>query len=647
MKIKSIIAFLAYVLLLSSFIAPAVACPPPDCGDCYYPDGDSCIPYGDCWGGCPTCESCVSCYCQCTSECCKDVHCGDPDCYDCVSCECVPVEVNSVSSDNDIACVGCDITFTATTSPSGYESGVSWSAPGGDPNSGSGSSFSTSWDTPGPNTVTASICDSNDSKQVTIVAVDKIQYNDPDTGYTDITGTLYVYKGTSVTFKAIPDPCDASWPSGKPIWGGTSGASGTGETKNVTFNTKSSSPTDYKTVTATCGNTVTANVIVCEVEVTHIQFDHDDPAGGHHDALDIRENYSTDISVPEWVKGGQNKPAAYIESLSNVDIKAKFSISPGVDPGTKILATTNSSIMGDVGEESVSFSSGVSSYVRFTTNSGENVGKGTVQWQWKVKDLGHGSGEININTSGAHTIYLVLATPTAPQAEAWTEALDISCSEAAGMTTAAGATWCIWDDFYYSAGGSYDIGRYKNSELVAGAPEYTSDGESSAFNLTKWLGQYPSVGIVNCYDMGKAVVVFANALGCGAVNSYVGNFGYLNCVCPIGRSWTNNPFYNLGVLDPNTGVDPNPIVSGDWGWGDGRTGFGNHAFARLISGDIYDASGGKVDVDGDPDDGPPHTAHDLDGDDTWTNDYDGRVIDPAPNDYGNPSAPQDNGFSVY
>jgi len=188
----------------------------------------------------------------------------------------VPVEVNSVSSDNDFACVGCDIEFTATTSPSGHEGDVSWSAPGGDPNSGSGSSFSTSWDTPGPNTVTASICDSNDSKQVTIVKVDKLQYNDPNDGYTDISGTLYVHTGTTVTFKAIPDPCDASWPSGKPVWGGTSGASGTGETTPVTFNTLSSSTTDYNTVTATCGNTVTANVIVFDfngVLTPNVQFD--------------------------------------------------------------------------------------------------------------------------------------------------------------------------------------------------------------------------------------------------------------------------------------------------------------------------------------------------------------------------------------
>ena len=48
--------------------------------------------------------------------------------------------------------------------------------------------------------------------------------------------------------------------------GGTSGASGTGGTASVTFSTASSSATDFKTVTATCGNTVTVNVLVVTLD---------------------------------------------------------------------------------------------------------------------------------------------------------------------------------------------------------------------------------------------------------------------------------------------------------------------------------------------------------------------------------------------
>jgi hypothetical protein len=109
-----------------------------------------------------------------------------------------------------------------------------------------------------------------------IPAVDKIQYQAHSIWFdtwVDISGTLYVMKGTTVTFKAIPNPADATWPEGKPVWGGTSGASGTGATKAVTFNTVSTSATDFKTVTAECGNTKTVNVIVYDLTGVHIPQD--------------------------------------------------------------------------------------------------------------------------------------------------------------------------------------------------------------------------------------------------------------------------------------------------------------------------------------------------------------------------------------
>lgn len=94
--------------------------------------------------------------------------------------------------------------------------------------------------------------------------VGKIQYQG-SSGYVDVSGTLYVLKDTSVTFKAVPDPANGQWPAGKPVWSGSSGASGTGETTSVTFNTNSSSTSDFKTVVATSGNAITANVVVFEL----------------------------------------------------------------------------------------------------------------------------------------------------------------------------------------------------------------------------------------------------------------------------------------------------------------------------------------------------------------------------------------------
>lgn len=111
MKKKLIIGLLACALLLSHLTTTLLGsgCDPPCtgcqncedgvcvdrdylCPDCHYCYMGTCIPYGDCGGGCPTCESCVSCWCQCTSECCEDSDCTG-ECHNgCSGCNCVDDE---------------------------------------------------------------------------------------------------------------------------------------------------------------------------------------------------------------------------------------------------------------------------------------------------------------------------------------------------------------------------------------------------------------------------------------------------------------------------------------------------------------------------------------------------------------------------
>jgi hypothetical protein len=106
-----------------------------------------------------------------------------------------------------------------------------------------------------------------------IPRVGRIQYQS-GSSYVDITGTLYVLKGTSVTFKAIPSPESASWPVGSPVWSGSSGASGINPTTSVTFNTASANTTNYKTVTASSGySSVTVYIIVYELTGTLVPQD--------------------------------------------------------------------------------------------------------------------------------------------------------------------------------------------------------------------------------------------------------------------------------------------------------------------------------------------------------------------------------------
>jgi len=106
-------------------------------------------------------------------------------------------------------------------------------------------------------------------KNFTVVGLTDIQYPYD----LPVPNVAYVAKGTTLSFKAIKSPAAAAWPDGKPVWAGTSGASGTGETTSVTFNTVSTSSSDYQTVTVECGNTLTRNVIVFDFVVTLTPLD--------------------------------------------------------------------------------------------------------------------------------------------------------------------------------------------------------------------------------------------------------------------------------------------------------------------------------------------------------------------------------------
>jgi hypothetical protein len=104
-----------------------------------------------------------------------------------------------------------------------------------------------------------------DKIKLTVVGVDKIEYKIGLDDYQDCPSPLAVAKGADVTFRAIKKPSWAPWPAGKPVWSGSSGASGTGEEKEVAFDITSSSPTDYKVVQAECGNAVSVNVVVVDL----------------------------------------------------------------------------------------------------------------------------------------------------------------------------------------------------------------------------------------------------------------------------------------------------------------------------------------------------------------------------------------------
>ena len=259
----------------------------------------------------------------------------DDDATDTDTCTVYVVKVNYVTEDKTLACVNETITFTAHAYPLGKpldciewekryraNSGASWGTWGGASGGDNTAVLNTS--TAGCYQYRAwngSDDTWKESSEVTVVKVDKIQYYDPDNGYTDFTGNLYVCVGVTVTFKAIKKPSTSSWPSGKPVWGGTCGASGSGETTDVTFGTLSSTLTDYKTVTAECGNTHSESVVVADFfGVTQPQ---DDFTGGSRTRYGIYElvdlDYETDpAGVTASQLGGLRWSKSGSGTLSNV-----------------------------------------------------------------------------------------------------------------------------------------------------------------------------------------------------------------------------------------------------------------------------------------------------------------------------------------
>jgi hypothetical protein len=348
------------------------------------------------------------------------------------------------------------------------------------------------------------------------------------------------------------------------------------------------------------------------ISLESITFNHT-TSSNSGDAINIRKDFSTDVTVPEWQKAKQSDPAAYIINKS-VTIKAIISAAPGVT-SAKIRASKQYGFLGDLNQKVVSFSGGSPQEVSFTVSgkTPNDIRKSNQKWHWLVEDINNTGTAEQKFAGSVNKLYSILAQPQSPwdvsgNKEPWVKALNRSCSWANGQSTPEGAADNITRQLFGNVGGKYDI--------VSGAPKYGY----SPFHLNSFLNKIPNISTVNCYDMGHSLVSMANAVGCNLSYRFSQPFGYLNCIHPIGQGWANNPFYG------NSNYSSNPIVNGDWTIADGRSRFGNHAFGS-ISDNIFDACL-TVDTDSDPDFGPPFT-------ETWMinqvwNSYKAKVVDNNP-----------------
>ena len=173
-----------------------------------------------------------------------------------------------------------------------------------------------------PATATSQSQSGSTTLQIVVVMVGDMQYNDPQNGWTSFSGTLYGLKGTSLSLKAIPFPADASFPSGYPTWGGSSGASGTGATTTVSLSAQSATTSDFKTITASCGNASSKNVIVFDLVPQAVPTDTSVP--NHH---------PTHIGVGEVIN------LSYTATPSGLSQSQIGSVTWTMDSGGSMLST--------------------------------------------------------------------------------------------------------------------------------------------------------------------------------------------------------------------------------------------------------------------------------------------------------------------
>ncbi|MDD5676705.1 MAG: hypothetical protein PHW60_01780 [Kiritimatiellae bacterium] len=414
-----------------------------------------------------------------------------------------------------------------------------WSSqPSGISGSGTAITFSCSSLTPTTYVVRAQsslLTNCYDTCTVTVMKVDIVESN--------------VYAGTtnSVTLHLTADSYlgngTANW-SSEP-----SGISGSGTA--ITFNCSGLAATTYvvkaqSSLLEDCCDTCLVTVV--KVEVTNIKFNWD-TASSSNDAINIRQDYSTpyDISAGEWVKSGANIAVCYTANCA-VAIKTVLSVQPASITSANVRAVSagTGGSLGDVIETNVIFISGVASDVLFQISgtTPNCVKKTTVDiWQWKAANVnGSGSSEWDLNSSGAHTVYTILAEPVSPwdntegsQQNAWTKVLDYSCNWAATATDETNVVANITTGAYSGFGKRYD--GYQSHTI---------------YNSMCHLSAMMSTNVVDCRDMSAVVELFSRILGGVTVQVRRVNDGLydepFHCkpMLPIGCStWVTNGIWNF------------------------------------------------------------------------------------------------------
>jgi hypothetical protein len=297
------------------------------------------------------------------------------------------------------------------------------------------------------------------------------------------------------------------------------------------------------------------------MELTGIKFNCS-PSTGEASALAIRQNFSTGVAVPEWVKGKtlpKSSPAAYsITAVTGkiITIQASFAADPAGPAAVEVRAD-GGGVLGAIDPTTISVSEGVSVPPFVTLKlphhqiGPSGILRQDMQWDWFYRAT---DGTWVSMGSSSHRIYAVLDTPslpwlqppTPPASETqlpWADALDQACLWAAGKSNPLDAATAVTQTVNSSLGLTYDVSH--------GATKYTQAvGRISWFLCTAFLAflnrQPEGKGnVVNCTDCATIVSTFANLLGCqlaAAVMASPGGFLCNKIIAIGGGTVWNYPF---------------------------------------------------------------------------------------------------------
>ena len=327
-----------------------------------------------------------------------------------------------------------------------------------------------------------------------------------------------------------------------------------------------------------------------------IRFAHTPSLESWATALNMRKNGTTDALIPEWVPGRTASDSKAVYAISDIRvrlIKIRVRLSSSevqqgplfvravayipsdqrqrgcnffatlFTSGTPNVEDVNEYILGDVEEQSVSFTSGLSEELEFTVaqRGVDYIASGRTQWMWEYrsspKDKWTAFGQSD------HTIYTVLAHPTAPWVLSatdepsrhhliWTDVLDHACWWARGQRTLEDVAAAITQQLFERGSSSLNLLRYEHD---SGGSSFVADMHTHQFDLLGFLNAIDlsrsSPTTVNCDDCSCALVTFANALGCdlwvvpvGARPQKPGGLDftgqiYMNPIRVIGSAWND------------------------------------------------------------------------------------------------------------